>query len=98
MANGGSAARCCIPGNLDLQALSKSRDTSPRDTVVLTVTNQTGDPVFNDPVHISLLTGLEQTPYLNVLAANKVGTALGKLRVSMDPNHDDAADRTPSLP
>jgi serine/threonine protein kinase len=58
---------------------------SPSDTVVLAITNRTGDPVFNDAVYIALLTGLQQTPYLNVLAVNKVGEALAKQHLSMDP-------------
>jgi serine/threonine protein kinase len=58
---------------------------SPSDTIVLAVSNQTGDPVFNDALYTSLRTGLEQTPYLNVLAANKVGEALRTLHLSEDP-------------
>lgn len=59
---------------------------SPSDTVVLSVTNQTKDPVFNDAVYISLLTSLQQTPYLSVLAINKVGDALGALHQAGDPS------------
>ena len=58
---------------------------SPSDTIVIAVSNQTGDPVFNDALYTSLRTGLEQTPYLNVLAANKVGEALRTLQLSDDP-------------
>ena len=63
-----------------------SRSTlSPGDTVVLAVTNQTNDPVFNDALYIALLTEMQQTPYLNVLAVNKVGEALVKRHLAMDP-------------
>ncbi len=58
---------------------------SRSDTIVLAVSNQTGDPVFNDALYTWLRTGLEQTPYLNVLAANKVGEALRTLHLSADP-------------
>jgi len=58
---------------------------SRSDTIVLAVSNQTGDPVFNDALYTSLRTGLEQTPYLNVLAANKVGDGLRTLHLSADP-------------
>src|SRR5260370_12213452 len=58
---------------------------SANDTIVLAVSNQTGDPVFNDALYTSLLTGLQQAPYLNVLAVNKVGEALRTLHLSADP-------------
>jgi eukaryotic-like serine/threonine-protein kinase len=58
----------------------------PSDTVVMAVTNNTADAVLNDAVYIALLTGLEQTPYLNVLAVNKVGEALSKRSLKMDPS------------
>ncbi len=58
---------------------------SSGDTVVLAVTNQTSDPVFNDALYIALLTEMQQTPYLNVLAVNKVGEALVKRHLVEDP-------------
>ena len=58
----------------------------PSDTVVIAVTNNTADAVLNDALYIALLTGLEQTPYLNVLAVNKVGEALSKQSLKMDPS------------
>jgi tetratricopeptide (TPR) repeat protein len=57
---------------------------SARDTVVLAVSNQTGDPVFDDALNMALRAGLEQTPYLNVLADDKVRGTLGTLKVSQD--------------
>jgi eukaryotic-like serine/threonine-protein kinase len=57
---------------------------SARDTVVLAVSNQTGDPVFNDALDMALRVGLEQTPYLNVLADDKVRGTLSTLKVSQD--------------
>jgi serine/threonine protein kinase/DNA-binding winged helix-turn-helix (wHTH) protein/Tfp pilus assembly protein PilF len=55
---------------------------SETDTIVLAdISNQTGDPMFDDALNSALRYGLEQTPYLNVLAVDKVlGTlALFKL-------------------
>ncbi len=57
---------------------------SPRDTVVLAVSNQTGDPVFDDALNLALRASLEQTPYLNVLADDKVRGTLSTLKVSQD--------------
>src|SRR5258707_10791588 len=57
---------------------------SPSDTVVLGVSNQTGDPVFDDALNLAVRVGLEQTPYLNVLADNKVRGTLSTLKVSED--------------
>src|SRR5258707_5186775 len=57
---------------------------SPSDTVVLAVSNQTGDPVFDDALNLAVRVGLEQTPYLNVLADNKVRGTLSTLKVSED--------------
>jgi tetratricopeptide (TPR) repeat protein len=57
---------------------------SANDTVVLAVSNQTGDPVFDDALNLALRFGLEQTPYLNVLADDKVRGTLSTLKVSQD--------------
>ena len=57
---------------------------SARDTVVLAVSNQTGDSVFDDAVYTALRVALEQTPYLNVLADNKVRGTLRTLNRSED--------------
>jgi serine/threonine protein kinase/tetratricopeptide (TPR) repeat protein len=57
---------------------------SARDTVVLAVSNQTSDPVFDDALNMALRVGLEQTPYLNVLAEDKVRGTLSMLKVSQD--------------
>ena len=57
---------------------------SARDTVVLTVSNQTGDPVFDDAASLALRVALEQTPYLNVLTDDKVRRTLRTLNRSED--------------
>jgi eukaryotic-like serine/threonine-protein kinase len=58
---------------------------SPDDTIVIAdVTNQTGDPVFDDALGTALYISLEQTPYLNLLAPNKVADALSVLNISGD--------------
>src|SRR6267378_1707393 len=57
---------------------------SARDTVVLTVSNQTGDPVFDDALNLALRVALEQTPYLNVLTDDKVRRTLRTLNRSED--------------
>ena len=55
---------------------------SPDDTIVIAdVSNQTGDPVFDDAVNTALRVGLEQTPYLNVLASDKVSGTLRNLNL-----------------
>jgi len=58
---------------------------SPNDTVVLAVTNQTGDPVFDEALYMASLIALQQTPYMNVLASYKVSEALGGLHLSPAP-------------
>jgi serine/threonine protein kinase len=46
---------------------------SADDSIILAdITNQTADPVFNDVGYIALHAGLEQTPYLSILAMDKV--------------------------
>jgi serine/threonine protein kinase/tetratricopeptide (TPR) repeat protein len=46
---------------------------SADDSIILAdITNQTADPVFDDAGYIALHDGLEQTPYLNILAWDKV--------------------------
>jgi eukaryotic-like serine/threonine-protein kinase len=71
---------------LGIYARSRNRvRLSRNDTIVLAVDNQTGDPVFNDALYTSLRTGLEQTPYLSVLGAAKVGEVLSTLHLSSDP-------------
>src|SRR5258708_5824981 len=57
---------------------------SAKDTIVLAVSNQTSDPVFDDALNLALRIGLEQTPYLNVLADNKVRATLTALKLSQD--------------
>jgi len=58
---------------------------SPDDTIVIAdVNNQTSDRVFDDAMNTALRAGLEQTPYLNVLARDKVSGALRLLNVPED--------------
>ena len=58
---------------------------SPSETIVIAISNQTGDPAFNDALYVPLGIALEQTPYFTVLAATKVGAALNALHLSADP-------------
>jgi eukaryotic-like serine/threonine-protein kinase len=56
---------------------------SGTDTIVLAdISNETGDPVFDDALNTALRLGLEQTPYLNVLATDKVRGTLPLLKIS----------------
>jgi eukaryotic-like serine/threonine-protein kinase len=57
---------------------------SAGDTIVLAVSNQTGDPVFDDALYTALRVALEQTPYLNTLIDNKVRATLRTLNRSYD--------------
>ena len=64
---------------------------STADTVILLVTNRTGDPVFDEALYTALRVGLEQTPYLNVLADDKVRGVMPSL------NLPPAAKLTPEI-
>lgn len=58
---------------------------SADDTIVIAdVNNQTSDPVFDDALKRALFIGLEQTPYLSVLASDKVSGALRLLNLPGD--------------
>jgi eukaryotic-like serine/threonine-protein kinase len=57
---------------------------SAAGTVILVVTNRTSDPVFDDALYTALRVGLEQTPYLNVLADHKVRGAMQSLKLRPD--------------
>jgi tetratricopeptide (TPR) repeat protein len=58
---------------------------SASDTIVIAdVNNQTGDPVFDDALKTALFLSLEQTPYLNVLATDKVSATLRLLNLPGD--------------
>jgi serine/threonine protein kinase/tetratricopeptide (TPR) repeat protein len=55
---------------------------SPSDTVVLAdIINDTGDPVFDKALYMALQIAFEQTPYLDVMALDKVGTTLRLLNL-----------------
>jgi DNA-binding winged helix-turn-helix (wHTH) protein/tetratricopeptide (TPR) repeat protein len=52
------------------------------DTIVLAdADNQTGDPVFDDALNISLRYEMAQTPYLNVLGIDKAYATLAELKL-----------------
>ncbi|MBV8630031.1 MAG: protein kinase, partial [Silvibacterium sp.] len=55
---------------------------TPDDTVVIASTNHTHDPVFNDALYTALGLDLEQSPYVHVLAENKVVAALLELHLA----------------
>jgi serine/threonine protein kinase/Flp pilus assembly protein TadD len=55
---------------------------APTDTIVLAdADNQTGDPVFDDALNISLRYEMAQTPYLNVLGIDKAYATLAELKL-----------------
>jgi len=55
---------------------------SPSDTVVLAdITNDTGDPVFDQALYMALQIAFEQTPYLDVMALDKVSATLKLLNL-----------------
>jgi eukaryotic-like serine/threonine-protein kinase len=60
--------------------LVRTRHTSAltqKDTIVLAdFTNKTGDPVFDDALKQALASGLEQSPFLNILSSRKVESTL----------------------
>lgn len=56
-----------------------------RDWVVLSdVTNQTGEPIFDDSLRQAMLLGLEQSKYVNVLSDGKVRESLELARDPVD--------------
>jgi hypothetical protein len=58
---------------------------SSSDTIVLAdISNHTVDPVLNDALNIALHTGLEQTPYLQILGPDKVFGTLVQLGLHYD--------------
>jgi DNA-binding winged helix-turn-helix (wHTH) protein/tetratricopeptide (TPR) repeat protein/tRNA A-37 threonylcarbamoyl transferase component Bud32 len=55
---------------------------APTDTIVLAdADNQTGDPVFDDALNISLRYEMQQTPYLNILGVDKAYATLAQLKL-----------------
>jgi eukaryotic-like serine/threonine-protein kinase len=56
---------------------------APDDTIVIAhLTNETSNPVFDEALYTALRVGLEQTPYLNVLADSKVRGELKPLNLA----------------
>jgi eukaryotic-like serine/threonine-protein kinase len=63
-----------------------------KDTIVLAdFTNRTSDPVFDDALNTALRVELEQTPFLNVLAPDKVRGTLRQM------NHPENEKVTPEV-
>jgi serine/threonine protein kinase/tetratricopeptide (TPR) repeat protein len=63
----------------------KSARLSANDSVVLAdISNRTSDPVFDDALNTALRVEFEQTPFLNVLAADKVRGTLKLLNLAED--------------
>jgi tetratricopeptide (TPR) repeat protein len=57
-----------------------------KDTIVLAdFENKTGDPVFDGGMTWALRIGLEQTPFLNVLAPDKVARVLAQIGHAQEP-------------
>jgi serine/threonine protein kinase/tetratricopeptide (TPR) repeat protein len=73
-----------------------------RDTIVLTdFINKTGDPVFDDALKPALASGLEQSPFLNILSGRRVESTLKLMGLSSDERvtrqiADDVCQRTGS--
>lgn len=58
---------------------------SSTDTIVLAdINNRTSDPVFDDALNTAFRTALGQTPYLDVLEADKVAMTLSQLDLPPD--------------
>jgi tetratricopeptide (TPR) repeat protein len=58
---------------------------SAEDAIVIAdADNLTSDPVLEDAVRMALFISLEQTPYLNVLAPDKINGALKRLNLPAD--------------
>jgi eukaryotic-like serine/threonine-protein kinase len=58
---------------------------APSDTIVLAhLTNTTGDHVFDEALYTALRISLEQTPYLNVLADNKLQGTLASIQLDQN--------------
>jgi serine/threonine protein kinase/tetratricopeptide (TPR) repeat protein len=58
---------------------------SQGDTVVLSTSNQTGDPVFDEALYSASVFALQQTPYINVLGSYRVSDVLGELHLPPAP-------------
>jgi eukaryotic-like serine/threonine-protein kinase len=57
--------------------LHRAKPLTDKDTIVLAdFANSTGDPVFDDTLKTALTVSLNQSPFLNVLADNKVAATL----------------------
>ena len=78
-----AAAMLAIAGALTWLSARRatSMTLSADDTIVIAhLTNTTGDRVFDEALYTALRIALEQTPYLNVLADNKVHETLSRHR------------------
>jgi hypothetical protein len=66
-----------------------------KDTVVLAdITNQTGDPVFDDALRQGLSSQLEQSPFLNLLSEERIAQTLSLMAPPKDARltHDLARE------
>jgi tetratricopeptide (TPR) repeat protein len=65
-----------IAGGFYLRA-NRAKPLTDKDTIVLSdFANSTGDPVFDDTLKQALTVALNQSPFLNVLAENKIAATL----------------------
>ncbi len=84
----GSAALLLLALGVGSAVLWRWRTTprlSANDTVVLAdITNQTGDPVFDDALNTAFRVEFEQTPFLNILSPDKVRGAMKGLNFADD--------------
>ncbi|HLV86649.1 MAG TPA: winged helix-turn-helix domain-containing protein [Candidatus Sulfotelmatobacter sp.] len=73
-----------VAGALYVAKVRPAHQLTEQDTVVLAdITNQTGDPVFDDTLKTALGIALAQSPLLNTLSENRIRTTL---RLMARPN------------
>ncbi|HEY1423801.1 MAG TPA: protein kinase [Candidatus Acidoferrum sp.] len=76
MVSGAVVVAALIAGGIYLRA-NRAKPLTDKDTIVLAdFANSTGDPVFDDTLKQALTVALNQSPFLNVLAENKVAETL----------------------
>jgi eukaryotic-like serine/threonine-protein kinase len=88
---GGALLLVALSGVGIYQRLYPAIKLSRTDTLVLAVTNETGDRVFDDAVYTGVFFDLQQTPYIHVLETDKYRTALWELHIP------DDAGKTPQV-
>jgi tetratricopeptide (TPR) repeat protein len=70
-----------VAGALWWRSRSLPKLTDKDTVVVATLTNYSSDPVFDDALNLALKVELEQTPFLNILAPDKLRGALKSLKL-----------------